>query len=367
MGGWGGVHDALHYWLFSCNSVALSVLFHSGNIQNFSQQLCVRPGEEKNHIYHKIFSINWWAHLVKNALLRPCSSEENGVSPSVRRGPSPVAAPETPSKAACVAEESAAPTPPRSTSKNKQQLNIRTELEQRQGGKPLLNLVVIGTPSPSSRLQSYTWSGQELTLYHYCIRFLTLCSNLKHECLNVCAQATWMRVRARSWVISCTCWGTWINAPCTSMSRRRRKLARHLSLTPGCWTRPERSETGRFNIHAHARTSNLQYQPEVLICAMLFFLKIIFIFIFFLPPFHFWRFLFDACIVKAMPRLEFVSVIFTFWNAPPVVPSSHFRITVITNFRLPTRQTRGRPICFLCHCLTVYTLFHSFRFFVIIV
>ncbi|KAK3519371.1 hypothetical protein QTP70_026854 [Hemibagrus guttatus] len=77
------------------------------------------------------------------------SSEENGVTPSVRRGLSPeataVAAPETPSKAACVvAEDTAAPTPPRSTSKNKQQINIRTELEQRQGGKPLLNLVVIG-------------------------------------------------------------------------------------------------------------------------------------------------------------------------------------------------------------------------------
>ncbi|XP_060794516.1 HBS1-like protein isoform X2 [Neoarius graeffei] len=76
------------------------------------------------------------------------SSEENGVSPSVRRRPSPevtaVAAPETPPKAACVAEESVTPTPPRSTSKNKQQLNIRAELEQRQGGKPLLNLVVIG-------------------------------------------------------------------------------------------------------------------------------------------------------------------------------------------------------------------------------
>ncbi|XP_060749531.1 HBS1-like protein isoform X1 [Tachysurus vachellii] len=77
------------------------------------------------------------------------SSEENGVGPSVRRGLSPEttagAAPETPSKAACVeAEDCAAPTPPRSTSKNKQQLNIRTELEQRQGGKPLLNLVVIG-------------------------------------------------------------------------------------------------------------------------------------------------------------------------------------------------------------------------------
>ncbi|TSP79467.1 HBS1-like protein [Bagarius yarrelli] len=78
------------------------------------------------------------------------SSEENGVSPSVRRGPSPEvtavsAAPETPSKAACVVvEDSAAPTPPRSASKNKQQPNIRSELEQRQGGKPLLNLVVIG-------------------------------------------------------------------------------------------------------------------------------------------------------------------------------------------------------------------------------
>ncbi|KAG7323722.1 hypothetical protein KOW79_013424 [Hemibagrus wyckioides] len=77
------------------------------------------------------------------------SSEENGVTSSVRRGQSPeataMAAPETPSKAACVvAEDTAAPTPPRSTSKNKQQINIRTELEQRQGGKPLLNLVVIG-------------------------------------------------------------------------------------------------------------------------------------------------------------------------------------------------------------------------------
>uniref|UniRef100_A0A3B1J7K3 HBS1-like protein n=1 Tax=Astyanax mexicanus TaxID=7994 RepID=A0A3B1J7K3_ASTMX len=68
------------------------------------------------------------------------SSEENGVTPSVRRGPSP----ETPSKPANVVEESVTPAPPRSTSKSKQQLNIRAELEQRQGGKPLLNLVVIG-------------------------------------------------------------------------------------------------------------------------------------------------------------------------------------------------------------------------------
>ncbi|KAM9444603.1 HBS1-like protein isoform 1-T1 [Clarias gariepinus] len=76
------------------------------------------------------------------------SSEENGVTPSVRTGPSPdvtaPAAPETPSKAACATEDPATPAPPRSTSKSKQQRNIRTELEQRQGGKPLLNLVVIG-------------------------------------------------------------------------------------------------------------------------------------------------------------------------------------------------------------------------------
>lgn len=76
------------------------------------------------------------------------SSEENGVVPSVRRGPSPEATavqlPETPSKPASMAEDSVTPAPPRSTSKSKQQLNIRAELEQRQGGKPLLNLVVIG-------------------------------------------------------------------------------------------------------------------------------------------------------------------------------------------------------------------------------
>uniref|UniRef100_A0A8C2BAJ2 HBS1-like protein n=1 Tax=Cyprinus carpio TaxID=7962 RepID=A0A8C2BAJ2_CYPCA len=77
------------------------------------------------------------------------SAEENGiVAPSVRRGPSPdvTAAPttETPSKSLAMNEDSAAPTPTRPTGKSKQQLNIRAELEKRQGGKPLLNLVVIG-------------------------------------------------------------------------------------------------------------------------------------------------------------------------------------------------------------------------------
>lgn len=81
------------------------------------------------------------------------SAEENGVVPSsVRRGPSPeviahLPATETPTKPACVSEDSATPTQSRSAGKSKRQLDIRAELEKRQGGKPLLNLVVIGTTS----------------------------------------------------------------------------------------------------------------------------------------------------------------------------------------------------------------------------
>uniref|UniRef100_A0A8C1MLR0 HBS1-like protein n=1 Tax=Cyprinus carpio TaxID=7962 RepID=A0A8C1MLR0_CYPCA len=67
---------------------------------------------------------------------------------STYKWPSPdvTAAPttETPSKSLAMNEDSAAPTPTRPTGKSKQQLNIRAELEKRQGGKPLLNLVVIG-------------------------------------------------------------------------------------------------------------------------------------------------------------------------------------------------------------------------------
>uniref|UniRef100_A0A8C1JMM1 HBS1-like protein n=1 Tax=Cyprinus carpio TaxID=7962 RepID=A0A8C1JMM1_CYPCA len=86
---------------------------------------------------------------ITTALPRIHLAEENGVVvPSVRRGPSPevTAAPttETPSKPSAVNEDSAAPTPTRPAGKSKQQLNIRAELEKRQGGKPLLNLVVIG-------------------------------------------------------------------------------------------------------------------------------------------------------------------------------------------------------------------------------
>ncbi|KAJ8409659.1 hypothetical protein AAFF_G00217180 [Aldrovandia affinis] len=79
------------------------------------------------------------------------SSEENGVvGASVRKGTAPddfavaAAGPDTPSRPAAPEEAGAAPTPVRASGKAKQQLNIREELEKRQGGKPLLNLVVIG-------------------------------------------------------------------------------------------------------------------------------------------------------------------------------------------------------------------------------
>ncbi|XP_054875984.1 HBS1-like protein isoform X1 [Poeciliopsis prolifica] len=85
------------------------------------------------------------------------SSGENGVVASpARRGDSPentkatpVAEPapkrpETPSKASNGDEVSAAATPGRSSGKTRQAINIKAELERRQGGKPLLNLVVIG-------------------------------------------------------------------------------------------------------------------------------------------------------------------------------------------------------------------------------
>ncbi|KAG7263757.1 hypothetical protein CRUP_027994, partial [Coryphaenoides rupestris] len=78
------------------------------------------------------------------------SGEENGVAAaSMRRGASPAPEtpskrPETPSKGGGGGEESFTSTPGRTPGKAKQQLNIKAELEKRQSGKPLMNLVVIG-------------------------------------------------------------------------------------------------------------------------------------------------------------------------------------------------------------------------------
>ena len=78
----------------------------------------------------------------------------------MRRGASPApgtpAAPETPSKRPETpskgggggggggGDDSIISTPGRTPGKAKAQINIKVELEKRQGGKPLLNLVVIG-------------------------------------------------------------------------------------------------------------------------------------------------------------------------------------------------------------------------------
>ncbi|XP_037541762.1 HBS1-like protein [Nematolebias whitei] len=83
----------------------------------------------------------------------PRTGENGLVATSVRRGGSPENAavpeptsrrPETPSKGSNGDESSAGATPGRSSGKTRQAINIKTELEKRQGGKPLLNLVVIG-------------------------------------------------------------------------------------------------------------------------------------------------------------------------------------------------------------------------------
>lgn len=55
--------------------------------------------------------------------------------------------PETPSKGSNGDDLSTAPTPGRS-GKARQTINIKAELEKRQGGKTLVNLVVIGEETP---------------------------------------------------------------------------------------------------------------------------------------------------------------------------------------------------------------------------
>uniref|UniRef100_A0A3B4AYJ5 HBS1-like protein n=1 Tax=Periophthalmus magnuspinnatus TaxID=409849 RepID=A0A3B4AYJ5_9GOBI len=90
-------------------------------------------------------------------------TDENGIG-AVGRGGSPENAavtsapepkpPETPSKGNGE-ESTTTPTPSKSSSKNRQAINIKAELEKRQGGKPLLNLVVIHVDAGKSTLMGH--------------------------------------------------------------------------------------------------------------------------------------------------------------------------------------------------------------------
>lgn len=64
--------------------------------------------------------------------------------PSSRRPDTPSRRPDTPSRGSNGDEPPAAATPGRSSGKGRQTIDVKAELEKRQGGKPLLNLVVIG-------------------------------------------------------------------------------------------------------------------------------------------------------------------------------------------------------------------------------
>uniref|UniRef100_A0A3Q3XD34 HBS1-like protein n=1 Tax=Mola mola TaxID=94237 RepID=A0A3Q3XD34_MOLML len=74
----------------------------------------------------------------------PSTGENGVVTAAVRRSGSPENPPEAPSKGSNGDDPSTVPTQGRSSGKARQTINIKAELEKRQGGKPLLNLVVIG-------------------------------------------------------------------------------------------------------------------------------------------------------------------------------------------------------------------------------
>ncbi|XP_062323276.1 LOW QUALITY PROTEIN: HBS1-like protein [Osmerus eperlanus] len=78
----------------------------------------------------------------ENGLLIP-PGRRGGSPDDVSRPETPSRRPETPSRGSGAGEEPTT-TPGRTPGKARQQLDIKAELEKRQGGKPLLNLVVIG-------------------------------------------------------------------------------------------------------------------------------------------------------------------------------------------------------------------------------
>lgn len=62
-------------------------------------------------------------------------------------------------------------------------------------------------------------------------------------------QVMWTQVKAPWWATSCSCWAMSTSAPCTSMSRSRRRLGRPPSPTPGSWMKPARKGTGALQTH----------------------------------------------------------------------------------------------------------------------
>nr|XP_061806375.1 HBS1-like protein [Nerophis lumbriciformis] len=71
-------------------------------------------------------------------------SGDNGVVTTLAAGEATPKRPETPSKGSNEDELTSVPTPGRSAGKARQAIDVKAEMEKRQGGKPLLNLVVIG-------------------------------------------------------------------------------------------------------------------------------------------------------------------------------------------------------------------------------
>ncbi|MBN3310868.1 HBS1L protein, partial [Amia calva] len=75
---------------------------------------------------------------------RGAASEDLHTAPPPDTLSRAAAAASTPSSHTAPEEASTVPTPVKTSNKAKQQINVKAELEKRQGGKPLLNLVVIG-------------------------------------------------------------------------------------------------------------------------------------------------------------------------------------------------------------------------------
>uniref|UniRef100_A0AAZ3R9C0 HBS1-like protein n=1 Tax=Oncorhynchus tshawytscha TaxID=74940 RepID=A0AAZ3R9C0_ONCTS len=110
--------------------------------QRANKETAVVPRANQESQSKITFVVNTTEHLGTTFHFAPSGSRKEH---STEYPETPSKRPETPSKGFGGAEEPpSVPTPGRTPGKAKQQLNVRAELEKRQGGKSLLNLVVIG-------------------------------------------------------------------------------------------------------------------------------------------------------------------------------------------------------------------------------